>query len=61
MRCNILLTGARPADNFLGIVREQHDLVAMFGEEYHHYPARIDNAPAQGNLTKLNPGEETEK
>jgi hypothetical protein len=28
-------------DNFLGIVREQHDLVAMFGEECQ---ARNDNA-----------------
>jgi hypothetical protein len=32
------------ACNFLGIVREQHDLVAMFGQEYHHHQARNDNA-----------------
>jgi len=28
---------ACPADNFPGTVSEQHDLVAMFGEEYHRY------------------------
>jgi hypothetical protein len=34
----------RAIPHFPGILSEQHDLVAMFGEEYHRYQARNDNA-----------------
>jgi hypothetical protein len=40
-----LAPGDAPAtDNFPWIVRQQHDLVAMFGKECRHYQARNDNA-----------------
>jgi hypothetical protein len=51
----------RAIPHFPGILSQQHDLVAMFGEEYHRYQARNDKCPAQGNLIKLNLGKETKK
>jgi protein-S-isoprenylcysteine O-methyltransferase Ste14 len=45
--------------HFPGILREEHDLVAMFGEEY--IQARNDTARRRANLIKPNLGEETKK